>query len=212
MEYPLIKRYRRRIFIRYEHQGDKLLQKLFHFWSNYDSLKSFTLRRHSLMFPTTGSNWDKYSARVRSWASELMSPMVSRRQPIYRPACTADVSGSESAAHQSAATQRRLAVSWPASAPPPPLWLSFSAQVHFSSSRIIALWCSSHQRYFSLPRGDFVEPDNPFRKTLPKLQLSVFVWELFFFVCFLSFFFFLRQTEHGQRKVCQITGHFIRYT
>lgn len=66
MEYPLIKRYGRRISIRYEQQGDKLLQKLFHFWPNYDSPKSFTLRNHSLMFPTTGSNWDKYSARVRS--------------------------------------------------------------------------------------------------------------------------------------------------
>lgn len=203
MEYPLIKRYRRRIFIRYEHQGtssDKLLQKLFHVWPNYVSPKSFTLRQHSLMFPTTGSNWDKYSARVRSWASDLMSPMVSRRQPIYRPACTVDVSGSESAAHQSAATQRRLDISWPASAPPP-LWLSFSAQVHFSSSRIIALWCSSHQRYFSLPRGDFGEPDNPFRKTLPKLQLSVFVWELFF-VCFLSFFFFFFAKLSTARGKC----------
>lgn len=51
-----------------------------------------------------------------------------------------------------AANERRVsqlplsAISWPASAPPPLRRLSVWAQVHFSSSGIIALWCLSHQR------------------------------------------------------------------
>lgn len=46
--------------------------------------------------------------QVWSWASGLMSQMVSRRQPIYRLVCMVDVTSSASAVHQSPATQHRL--------------------------------------------------------------------------------------------------------
>lgn len=46
--------------------------------------------------------------QVWSWVSGLMSRMVSRRQPIYRLVCMADVTSSASVVHQSTATQRSL--------------------------------------------------------------------------------------------------------
>lgn len=45
--------------------------------------------------------------QVWSWVSGLMSQMLSRRQPIYRPVCTVDVTSGASAVHQSPASQRR---------------------------------------------------------------------------------------------------------
>lgn len=46
--------------------------------------------------------------QVWSWASGLMSQMVSRRQPIYRLVCMVDVTISVSVVHQSTATQNSL--------------------------------------------------------------------------------------------------------
>lgn len=43
--------------------------------------------------------------QVWSWASGLMSQMVSRRQPIYRLVCMVDVTSGVSVVHQSPATQ-----------------------------------------------------------------------------------------------------------
>lgn len=87
--------------------------------------------------------------QVWSWASGLMSQMVSRRQPIYRLVCMVDVTSSASAVHQSPATQHRLTSASQHSVCPASLWLSISScTLSFQSYNAFSLlfkscWCST---------------------------------------------------------------------
>lgn len=182
-EYPFIKPYKRRIFIRYDHWGtssDRRCRRFFtsgqtetlHKGSLWD-----TTAQDSLLLGVIGISILPVSGheRARWWAQCLAedSQFKGRRARWTR-----------GAAHQSAATQRRLGISWPATAPLPPLlWLSFgSSALFFQSCYCFMMFAPS--ALLQPSTGGFCWTWQPFqkRKTLPKRQLSVFVWEERFFL------------------------------
>lgn len=72
------------------------------------SYKSSLCDTHFSYFSSLEDGGISILHQVWSWASGLMSQMVSRRQPIYRPVCMVDVTSSVSAVHQLPATQHSL--------------------------------------------------------------------------------------------------------
>lgn len=145
--------------------------------------------------------------QVWSWVSGLMSQMLSRRQPIYRPVCMVDVTSTASAAHQSPASQRRWASATQCSACLPACLRSSISTRTFSSKAYFALGFLLGLNAAEIPLRALMlvllyKLHFKRAQTIIKIQRLGLKSELFQFLwspnTFLSFFFFFPDTCRPQ--------------